>query len=175
MLCAGKFLLNSSKFKDVKLAHQFSISVEMIMLFLSSFYLYAVLHFCLFTYVELLLYASNKSKLIMLCIFKGFYCYDQNHLKKGFIWLIYPDSQSTERSQGRKSVQEPGGRHCIRSLGGVLPTVLLLLAYSVCFPAHARTTCPWMWSPTSISNQKTSPDFFTVQSDGFNSTDISFS
>lgn len=43
---------------------------------------------------------------------------------------------------------------CIRSLGGRLPTVLHLLAHSVCFPVHAWITCPRMWPPTLISNQK---------------------
>lgn len=66
---SGRMLLNSSKFKDGKLTDQFSISLEMIMLFPPSVYLYTVFHFCLFTYFGPLLCASKKHKLIMLHIF----------------------------------------------------------------------------------------------------------
>ena len=82
-----------------------------------------------------------------------------NQGRSGFIWLMYPESQSTEGSQGRETQteEEPGSRSWGRGHAGVLLTGLLsLLSYSTqhCPPSphtsitnqeNALQACPLLW------------------------------
>ena len=90
-----------------------------------------------------------------------------NSLRRmGFIWLTCPQNSASSKvvSAGTHTGQEPGDRSWCRGHGGVLLTVLLPMACSVCFPIEPSSGIALLTMGGALpcqSQLKTIPDRFT--------------